>query len=184
MELPTATIARLIGKSDTFVRNVYKKHGLIVPPEIKNAFIQSARIQKGNTPPNKGRKLKDIVKPEVIERMKPTQFKPGQKSHNYKPIGTERLQADGYIYLKIADPNRWKLKHHLIYEQQRGKIPPGFIIRFKDGNKQNFDIDNLILVSKRKNMQLNSIHFNYPAEVCKTIQLIGALNRQINKKAK
>lgn len=37
--------------------------------------------------------------------------------------------------------------HHLIWEEQRGPIPPGHKVAFKDGNHLNCDIDNLELLT-------------------------------------
>lgn len=39
---------------------------------------------------------------------------------NTKPVGTERKRADGYIWVKIAEPNTWKEKHVLLYESVHG----------------------------------------------------------------
>ena len=40
-----------------------------------------------------------------------TKFKKGQISVNLLPIGTERLTKEGYINIKLADPNVWAPKH-------------------------------------------------------------------------
>ena len=84
-----------------------------------------------------------------------TSFKKGTIPPNYKPVGTERFAKDGYIEVKVKDPNVWELKHRYIYKKHYGKIPKGYNVIFADKNISNFDIDNLILVSKAEMLILN-----------------------------
>ena len=77
----------------------------------------------------------------------------GQKPHNYKPVGSERVNGDGYVDVKI-DPNKWRAKHRLL-GRRNGPIPKGYVIIFGDGNRRNFQQDNLILVSKSQLAILN-----------------------------
>lgn len=118
---------------------------------IKNNGLSSGintRFTKGQDSWNKG--TKGICAGGIK-----TQFKKGQKPHNYKPVGSERVNADGYIDVKIADPNKWKAKHRLLWEKENGPIPKGHVIIFGDGNRLNFQQDNLILVSKSQLVILN-----------------------------
>ena len=84
-----------------------------------------------------------------------TSFKKGTIPPNYKPIGTERFAKDGYIEVKVKNPNVWELKHRYIYKKHHGEIPNGYKVIFADKNISNFDIDNLILVSKAEMLILN-----------------------------
>ena len=84
-----------------------------------------------------------------------TSFKKGTIPPNYKPVGTERFAKDGYIEVKVKDPNVWELKHRYIYKKHHGEIPNGYNVIFADKNISNFDIDNLILVSKAEMLILN-----------------------------
>lgn len=110
-----------------------------------------------------------------------TKFKKGQQAHNHKPIGYEFLRDDGYIEIKIAEPNSWQLKHNYIWEKNYGKIPKGYSVIFLDQDKTNFNLDNLQLVKIKdkltaKNMKL----FSKNKEITKT----GILTAQlINKNA-
>ncbi|MED3325938.1 HNH endonuclease signature motif containing protein [Bacillus thuringiensis] len=118
---------------------------------IKNNGLSSGvdtRFMKGQDSWNKG--TKGICAGGIK-----TQFKKGQKPHNYKPVGSERINSDGYVDVKIADPNKWRAKHRLIWEEQNGPIPKGYVIIFGDGNRRNFQQDNLILVSKSQLAILN-----------------------------
>jgi hypothetical protein len=78
---------------------------------------------------------------------------------NYKPVGSERIDA-GYIVVKVSDrkyqPHKnWRRKHTVIWEKANGKIPRGHAVLFADGNKRNFDLDNLLLVSRSELAVMN-----------------------------
>lgn len=107
---------------------------------------------KGNVPWNKGKK-------GVTTGGEETQFKKGNRPHNWVPIGSERVAKDGYIEVKVRDGHlykNWKLKHVLIWEQHHGRpVPPGHAIIFGDGNNRNFDPENLLLVSRAQLVRMN-----------------------------
>jgi len=131
------------------------------------------RFQKGHKTWNKGMKGLQIGGEE-------TQFKKGNSPRNRKPVGTVVIRTDGYMQTKIAEPNVWKLTHHLVWEQA-GNTPPvhPFVLRFKDGNQQNCTIENLELSSKVEMMEKNSVQ-TLPPDLRKAIHLHGVLIRTIN----
>lgn len=111
---------------------------------------RTGRFEKGCLPFNKGKK--------GTGGWEPTQFKRGHKAHNWVPIGTERINADGYVDIKIQDgklQKNWKGKHILIWEGRNGPVPKGHVVIFGDGNNRNFDPSNLILVSRKQLAILN-----------------------------
>jgi len=129
--------------------NLNKTENAIRAVRIRNGIKTGldGRFKKGQTPWNKG--LKGYMGPNK------TSFKKGEVPANYRPIGSERVSMDGYTEVKIKDPNVWELKHRLIWEKHHGPIPDGHVVIFGDGDKTNFDIDNLILVSREQLLQLN-----------------------------
>lgn len=141
----------------------------------------AARFQKGSVPLNKGKK----VSPEIYAKMQPTMFKKGQTPVNHRDVGSERVNVDGYIEIKVAEPNRWRLKHRVIWEQVNGAIPKGFNVQFKNHNSQDCRIDNLYLISKAEQMaKENSFWAKYPKEIQEIIHLKGVVNRAIHKAEK
>ena len=62
------------------------------------------------------------------------------------PIGTETLIANGYIKVKLAEPNHWVYKHRLMWERANGPIQDNHLLVFLDNNKQNCNLENLALV--------------------------------------
>ena len=116
----------------------------------KNHSIKSgvdAKFKKGNIPWIKGRKMGRTWKTS-------SQFKPGREAQNKAPIGAERPN-DGYIKVKIGQPDIWVMKHRLVWEAANGPIPEGHIIIHLDGNGMNNDISNLGIIDKKTQMELN-----------------------------
>lgn len=143
--------------------------------------VKSTQFKKGHKTWNKGRPMS----PEVYAKAKATMFKCGQQPLNYRPVGSERISVDGYVEIKVADPGIWKLKHRVLWEDANGPIPKGMMIKFKNGNKLDIRLDNLIMITQAENMRdYNSYITKYPKEIQTLIQLKGAVNRQIRKKEK
>lgn len=134
---------------------------------LKNGL--KGRYEKGIIPFNKG--TKGLMKPNSGS------FKKGNKPHNTRNSGDEYLSKDGYVYLKISD-NNWILKHHKIWIENYGDIPENHIIRFKDGNKLNFDIDNLYMLDLKTNMIKNSIQ-RFPKDLRNAIKLLFKLKKKL-----
>ena len=91
-----------------------------------------------------------------------TSFKKGNFAHNRVPLGAERITKDDYIQIKVQDgklQQNWKGKHVIEWEKVNGKIPKGCTIIFGDGNKRNFDISNLICVTRKQLLGLNRSEF-------------------------
>ena len=137
----------------------------------------TGHFPKGNIPFNKGTK--------GLMKANKTSYKKGNIPQSYKPVGTERITKDGYTEIKVKDPNVWKLKHRLIYEEHYGEIPNGYVVMFLDRDKSNFDINNLILISRK---QLRILNQNYlikdDPELTKSGIILADLLIKINEKDK
>ncbi|MDR2020659.1 MAG: HNH endonuclease [Treponema sp.] len=105
---------------------------------------RDGRFQRGRIPFNQGKKG---VCPAGSEK---GWFKPGNRPHTWRPVGTEVTDEDGYVKVKTRNPKTWKFKHRLIWEAAHGKIPRGHAVIFADGNKVNFALENLLLVSRQE----------------------------------
>lgn len=82
-------------------------------------------------------------------------FKKGETSWNHANVGDEAWTTDGYLKVKIAEPNKWRQKHILVWEKHNGPIPEGFMVTFKDQDHANCSIENLALISKSENAIMN-----------------------------
>ena len=141
----------------------------------------AARFQKGSVPLNKGKK----VSPEVYSKIQPTMFKKGRTPVNHRDVGAERVNVYGYIEIKVSEPNIWRLKHRVMWEQVNGKIPRGYNVQFKNHNPLDCRIENLYLISKAEQMaKENSFWAKYPKEIQEIIRLNGVVNRAIHKAEK
>lgn len=115
-----------------------------------------------------------------------TQFKKGNKPHNYLPIGSES-EREGYLYRKVSDHRKpsnknWKQVHIIVWEQHYGEVPETHRVAFKDGDSKNIIIDNLELIDTRELMSRNTI-LRYPPELKQAIRLTAKLRRTINEKS-
>jgi hypothetical protein len=149
---------------------------------IRNHKLSTGRngqFGKGHIPMNKGKHQK------ITGRMRETMFKEGRTPFNYDQLGTEKVKGDGYIWIKIAEPNIWKQKHRCIYEAVHGSIAQGKRIMFADGNNRNFDIDNLVEVSPGEMLQMTrNNRISSDQEVTKTYLNVTKLDIAVAKSIK
>lgn len=134
------------------------------------------RFKKGQQSHNKGVKMT----PEQRQKFSHTFFKKGNMPHNHVPVGSQTTTVDGYLKIKVSDPNEWEFLHRYNWEKKNGPIPKGMLLVFKDNNKLNCEPENLKLISRAENMGRNTIH-NYPEEIVAATLAMGRLTRTINK---
>ena len=150
------------------LKNYYANHGL-------NSGL-TGHFEKGNIPLN-GFKSGELP-PKSIEH----QFKKGHKPVNWRPVGSERVNVDGYVEIKTAEPNTWQLKQKVVWETKNGRVPDGCKIIFLDGNKENVSIENLAIVSNDEMLEMNRNGLRYDdPEATKTGILIAKVNRAAAK---
>lgn len=177
------------GRSYEEVRNLFNKEFKLnlsikqIGSTIKRYGLRNGldtRFQKGNVPLNPIKKGQRIG----IE----TQFKKGQRPSNYKPVGYERVDRDGYILIKVSEKGawheRWRHKHKVLWEKKNGPIPKGHYLVFADGDRQNIEFDNLILVTQAQMLIMNKrkLIYNNDPESTKTGTLIAKVIDKANKR--
>ena len=175
--LPNADLTELI--NNTFKTNYTRTQ---IKRYKSNHHISSGLTgyyEKGHVPDNKGKKMSK----EAYEKCSKTMFKKGNKPHNYKLIGFERLTKDGYIEVKVADPDKWKLKHRLVWEKEKGPIPKNSIVVFLNQDKTDIRIENLALISRSELLKMNQKQrFFKNSELTENGVLITKLEQTISKK--
>ena len=188
--MSTREIADVRGMSKTTIAAIAKDLGLCKTREwiAERARLRSSdpnhggrvtRFQVGRVSPNKGRKIEEWMSPEGIANSSRTRFKKGCPSLNHRPVGSERVNVDGYIEIKIAEPNKWRQKQRVVWEAAHGPVPAGSMVSFIDGNKQNCELSNLRMMTRADNLRRVSLN-NYPDEVREVIHLRAVLQRHIN----
>lgn len=182
----TEDVAKALNKS---VKSVYakaysldirksKSHQDKVMEKTSIRIREQAKIHryaKGHQPANKGKKMPA----ETYAKVAPTMFSKGNKPHNFRPVGSERLTKDGYLERKIANPKTWRAVHVLVWEAAYGPVPAKHKVIFKDNNKLNNELTNLECVSYADLMRRNSI-VRYPADLRFAMKTLKKLKKQIN----
>ena len=155
-----------------FLREHYPNH---IAPELTKMLnkqfhlkrtvkqVQSAVKRFGIKSGRDGR-FKPGNKPHPDARPKgpnSTSFGKGHKPHNWKPIGHERWYGSGkhkYLQRKVTDTGNtvkdYVEVHRLLWIEHNGPIPEGHIVIFRDSNRENIVIDNLMLVSRGDHAQM------------------------------
>ena len=199
-DTPTSDIARALGRPVGQVYRIAQKLGLhksedyLASPasgRLDGVRGNGSRFRKGQSSWNAG--LKGW---QAGGRAAETQFKKGRPadlSHNYQPIGTERINKDGYLERKVTDdPNlapvrRWVAVHRLVWEAVNGPIPAGHAVCFRPGRRTTeaslITVDALELVS-RGDLARRNHPKNKSPELARLVQLKGAITRQVNRIAR
>ncbi len=142
----------------------------------------NCHFQKGHVPANKGKHQ------PTTGRMAETQFKKGNRPPNWVPIGTKKRRVDGWV-IKVQDGcmnANWQWLNHYVWEQSHGtKVPEGHKVIFLDGNIDNCDPDNLMLVTDGDLAIINNkIKLSSDQDVNKAIVLIAKLRSASYQKKK
>lgn len=183
------SVGMAIGKTESQVHNkafhlkLKKSPGFLTMAGRELSMRESAKVvrfKSGHQTWNKG--IKGST--GLHDASRASQFKVGQLPHNHHPIGYERIDCEGYLHRKISDTGHtkrdFKLVHHIIWQSVHGEIPSGCYIVFSDGNKANFDIDNLVCLTKAENMKRNTIH-RFSPELKEAIRLTKKLQKLIKQ---
>jgi hypothetical protein len=196
----TADIAAALDRTVGQVYQAAERYGL----RKSDAYLRSAdayrlrrgsnvgarhRFKPGHVPANKGVKHPPGWAPG---NMAAHQFKPGAKPHTWVPVGSLRINSDGYLDRKVNDkpgPSsvRWKPLHRLTWEAAHGPVHAGRVVVFKPGRNTTdpklVTLDAVECITRRELMQRNTMH-NLPKPLAQLVQLRGVLNRAINQRLK
>lgn len=147
-------------------------------------------FRKGRAPGNKGKKQSEFMGPEAIERTCATRFKKGRKPVNEMPVGSIVENAYGYLLRKRSMEGtqweRWEFLHRAVWEEHNGPLPDGMMVTFKDGNKLNCGIDNLMLVTRGENAVMNKLNYRFedPELTVAGLNVIRLKNKAKEKRRK
>lgn len=188
--VPSRALCDYLGYTTSQLYNRVFNMGVKKNPRIK--YLQNKKLsikagtksrwQPGHIPHNKGKKMSS----ELYAKVQGTMYQPGNKPFNTREPNATSIRYDKtgrpYSYTKVKD-SLWVLTHRLIWESIYGPIPKGYVVRFKDGNNLNLDIENLECIPMRENAIRNSIH-RFPGELQTVIRLKSKLNKKIKNHGK
>jgi hypothetical protein len=204
-DVPGKDVAALLDRPLSSVHRTANRLGLKKSEAFK-ASDMSGRVQRGREDPRmvasrfqKGHVSWNKGKHTVAGgRSAETRFKkgrPAQESHNYVPIGSHKVDRDGYLLRKVTDDpsifpvRRWVFVHRLVWAEAHGPIPDGHLVRFLPGRFTNvlaeLTADRLELVSKAEHARRNhwANHPTLKALIPLKTQITKQVNR-INREAK
>ena len=150
--------------------------------------IEAGQFRKGH-PSTRGVKMSA----EQYRKCSKTMFKKGHRPKTAVPVGTITVaktmngsKEELYYKKKVAEPNRWKLLHRLVWEEHNGPIPKNHVVTFLDGDWRNCDISNLMCISMGANCRANQdgLRFEGNPELTKSGLLVSELKTQAIKAEK
>lgn len=157
--------------SDAVIKNAKNRYGIksgtaggfpkgysLKYPEGMESYIRSIAA---------GRKTKEIA--ELVsahfgiefseKQCRATMFKKGDVPANHMEVGEYTHTTDGYLIRKVKETGpqweRFEFVHRAAWEEHNGPVPEGKMVSFLDGNKDNCDIENLVLIDNAENLEMN-----------------------------
>lgn len=135
-----------LDRSFKSIRTAVRNHGI--------TSGRTGRFEAGKTPWNKGK--------TGYMGANETSFRRGNMPHTKRLLWSERVSVDGYIEISVPERNphtgaatRFRLKHVWLWEGEHGKVPSGHAVIFKDGDRMNCELGNLLLVSRSELLSMN-----------------------------
>ncbi len=108
---------------------------------------RDTRLKPGHTTWNKGL--------QGVNGFSSTRFKKGNRPQTWRPVGSERINREGLIEVKVAEPRTWRPKQRVLWEAANGPLPSGHVVLFADRNTRNFTLENLVAVPRKELLMLN-----------------------------
>ena len=148
-DTPNIEIAKLLGRKARTIGQVARKIGLRKSEQYMNKM--PGCFKKGMKAWNKG--IKGYMKANK------TSFRKGNIPPNRVSVGTiskrwHKKDKKYYLFIK-TDSAKWELLHRVNWKNKYGEIQSSHVIAFKDNDTENCNIDNLIILSRSKNMERN-----------------------------
>lgn len=179
LSMPVKTMSVALGFSQSVAFSRMKKLGIVVPDAIKKER-RMAGLNKGRGW-NKDKKQAEYMTSEMIAKTAKTRYKKGNIPHNTLNDGDLSLRSDGYVWIRIK-LGVWELLHRVIYSNHhQTKLTTQDNIIFKDGNRSNFDINNLEKINNAQLMERNTF-IKYPADLRAAIKALNKLKSKLKQK--
>jgi len=115
-----------------------------------------AHFAKGHVPWSKGMKGRHFSPA--------TEFKKGNIPVNHCEVGTVRIRhrkrsGKKRAWIKIAEPNVWRLRCKAVWEKAHGPIPRGLLIHHLNEDTLDDGLDNLSAISRAAHLKIHRPEF-------------------------
>lgn len=84
-------------------------------------------------------------------------FMQGGRTPRQKLVGTERIQVDvnGHlrVFVKVAEPRRWRPRAVVVWESVNGPLPHGFIVHHENRDTLDDHIGNLVALTRSEHIK-------------------------------
>lgn len=120
-------------------------------------YINFSAFPKGHVPFNKGRPWDEWLSEEKQERIS-SLTSVNLEKHRQKLLestGGYHKDKDGYLQKNIRGTNKKIYKHREVWEAVNGKVPDGYMLVFRNGNREDCRLENLKLVKRAQTIQIN-----------------------------
>ena len=152
----------------------------------KNPRPTPSRFQKGHTPFSKGKKWDEYMSPESQARSRMTTFKKGDTPHNTQPLGSISIMA-GYWVMKVSHTGnqhqKWKFLHRLLWEKEKGPIPKGMNVVFRNGDRNDIRMENLMLMDRKEMARYTPMDDSEP-EMQRFSEIVARVAAKVAEKMK
>ena len=152
----------------------------------KNPRPTPSRFQKGHTPFSKGKKWDEYMSPESQARSRMTTFKKGDTPHNTQPLGSISIMV-GYWVMKVSHTGnqhqKWKFLHRLLWEKEKGPIPKGMNVVFRNGDRNDIRMENLMLMDRKEMARYTPMDDSEP-EMQRFSEIVARVAAKVAKKMK
>ena len=188
---PDASPSKLVKTLKRSITKIYSKANLLgLKRTVNTGCIKkgstigcNTQFKPGISPFNKGKKQVEYMSKSGIKASSNTRFKSGRKPHNtktdnYISIRTDTKTGIKEKYIRLSE-SIWLPYRQFVWIQNYGEIPKDKIVIFKSSNRLDWNINDLILVSRVQNLERNRLS-NYPKEFQDLIKLNNNLKRLIH----
>jgi hypothetical protein len=143
--MSTTEVGKIIGRTARTVLYHLRRHGIRVRSRADGVRLATPKIVATNTGRKKG-PMSDAGR-ENVRRAK--------LAHGEIHAKGFRIMRDGYVQL-TRGPHKGRLQHIVVMEAFLGHpIPPGHDVHHVDRNRQNNDLSNLQLLTRREHVRLH-----------------------------
>lgn len=130
--------------------------GLIVePPREAGRFVAGHSYSPGTQIQKGERRSRSTEFKPGARVSRATEFVPGGLAHNRAPLGSVRVRIETNTglpraWVKVAEPNIWRKRAVVVWEDTHGPLARGRVIHHRDRDSLNDSIENLAALTRKE----------------------------------